>query len=29
MYTAIPRGARQQIVTQQAINVLTIQEEVS
>jgi hypothetical protein len=29
MYTAIPRGARQPIVTQQAINVLTIQEEVS
>jgi hypothetical protein len=29
MYTAIPRGARQRLVTQQAINVLTIQEEVS
>jgi hypothetical protein len=29
MYTAIPRGARQKLVTQQAINVLTIQEEVS
>ncbi len=28
-YTAIPRGARQRLVTQQAINVLTIQEEVS
>jgi hypothetical protein len=29
MYTAIPRGARQRLVTQQAINVLTIQEKVS
>jgi hypothetical protein len=29
MYTAIPRGAWQKLVTQQAINVLTIQEEVS
>ena len=29
MYTAIPRGARQRLVTQQAINVLTIHEEVS
>jgi hypothetical protein len=29
MYTAIPRGALQRLVTQQAINVLTIQEEVS
>jgi hypothetical protein len=28
-YTAIPRGARQRLVTQQAINALTIQEEVS
>jgi len=28
-YTAIPRGARQRLVTQQAINVLTMQEEVS
>ncbi len=28
-YTAIPRGARQSLVTQQAINVLTMQEEVS
>jgi hypothetical protein len=28
-YTAIPRGARQKLVAQQAINVLTIQEEVS
>ncbi len=28
-YTAIPRGARQRLVTQQVINVLTIQEEVS
>ncbi len=27
-YTAIPRGAWQRLVTQQAINVLTIQEEV-
>jgi hypothetical protein len=26
---AIPRGARQKLMTQQAINVLTIQEEVS
>ncbi len=29
MYTAIPRGAQQRLVTQQAINVLTIQDEVS
>jgi hypothetical protein len=29
MYTAIPRGAWQRLVTQQAINELTIQEEVS
>ncbi len=29
MYTAIPRRARQRLVTQQAINVLTIQEDVS
>jgi hypothetical protein len=29
MYTAIPSGARQRMVTKQAINVLTIQEEVS
>ncbi len=29
MYRAIPRGAQQRLVTQQAINVLTIQEEVS
>ncbi len=28
-YTAIPRGARQSLVTQHAINVLAIQEEVS
>ncbi len=28
-YTAIPRGARQRLVTHQAINVLTKQEEVS
>jgi hypothetical protein len=28
-YTAIPRGARQRLVTQQVINILTIQEEVS
>ncbi len=28
-YTAIPRGAWQRLMTQQAINVLTIQEEVS
>ncbi len=28
-YTAIPRGAWQRLVTQQAINVLTVQEEVS
>jgi hypothetical protein len=28
-YTAIPSGAWQRLVTQQAINVLTIQEEVS
>ncbi len=29
MYTVIPRRARQRLVTQQAINVLTIEEEVS
>jgi hypothetical protein len=29
MYMAIPRGAWQMLMTQQAINVLTIQEEVS
>ncbi len=29
MYRAIPRGAQQRLMTQQAINVLTIQEEVS
>ncbi len=28
-YTAIPRGARQRLMTQRAINVVTIQEEVS